>query len=544
MPKIVINEYDKTTGVSSTIPGVTDIVYIPGFSSKALAEDQENPVMCTSVAEFKDIFGTEPADLSKGYSEFISENEYDPSYIMARELLSMGMPVIYHALGTNIKQASRVDFKATPAASDYELDGNMLRLQPNIPMVISPKDETISQYAVKIVFESVESVPVENDDEGNVTPLYNFYSSAEDEGEATQFAQGVTRDEKLSGAFYIKSNVPCTIRVVGTYTEQNDGNNEYKKADFERDVCEFLDSDYGLRDRSEYSVKYITSGAYANDSLGMMVYSSMQNCAATRGDAVALYEATVTENTDYMTDFVNAEIGDGSSYGACFACAGTYRVAGYARDDKGNPTKNTCVLPGAFGYLITLARNIKTIPNYLATAGVGRGAVPNLISLVPKEKLSQAKADRFTKHSNYNETGTCVNPIAYLNPEGYTIWGNRTLKPVTKAGSSGVSFLNIRNMLSDIKKRAYTVSRARLFEQNSDTLWLDFKSEMIPLLEQLKSGNAISNYKILRSETDANGKRYSREEFGCRIQIIPMYSVEVFSIDVELVDNETNVSGD
>ena len=96
-------------------------------------------------------------------------------------------------------------------------------------------------------------------------------------------------------------------------------------------------------------------------------------------------------------------------------------------------------------------------------------------------------------------------------------------------------------MISDIKKLAYSTAKALMFEQDSDTLWLNFKSGVSPLLEQLKSGNGISNYKIIRGTTKDNGKALTRGELAAVIKIFPKYAIEYFEITVVIADEDVSV---
>ena len=100
------------------------------------------------------------------------------------------------------------------------------------------------------------------------------------------------------------------------------------------------------------------------------------------------------------------------------------------------------------------------------------------------------------------------------------IWGNRTCLPNTNVLTTGEdlkwadgavanvsdistdtdqlvasSFANIRILLCDIKKALYKASRSRQFEQNSDVLWVNFTSQVNPLLEEMKQSYGISAYR-------------------------------------------------
>ena len=102
-------------------------------------------------------------------------------------------------------------------------------------------------------------------------------------------------------------------------------------------------------------------------------------------------------------------------------------------------------------------------------------------------------------------------------------------------GLTATSFLNIRNMVSDIKKTAYNAAKQCIFEQNSDVLWVNFCSLVQPLLDKLISGQGLSNYKIIKQPTNEKAK------LKAKIVIYPIYAVEDFEITIELSDQDVSV---
>ena len=61
MSRIQITESDYTTPVATY--NTTDVVFVPGFSKKALTDDfaapQGEPTYCATLADFSKYFGTE-----------------------------------------------------------------------------------------------------------------------------------------------------------------------------------------------------------------------------------------------------------------------------------------------------------------------------------------------------------------------------------------------------------------------------------------------------------------------------------------------------
>ena len=139
--------------------------------------------------------------------------------------------------------------------------------------------------------------------------------------------------------------------------------------------------------------------------------------------------------------------------------------------------------------------------------------------------------DRITEGSK------AVNVVAEIRPYGNIVWGNRTLFPVTRdpetdtIGLKASSFLNIRHLCCDIKKVLFRAARRFTFEPNSDALWVNFKGAITPLLEEMRTGQGIKGYKLIKESTD------QKATLKAVVKIIPIEAVEDFDLTVELSDS-------
>lgn len=301
----------------------------------------------------------------------------------------------------------------------------------------------------------------------------------------------------------------------------------------------------GLIDKGNYSIKYLTSGGYPvyeykrND-----ITNKMLALAEKRGDCVAFIDHT--NYADREADINHA----GSVYNKVksdetFLANGEFGTmftpwAEYNRDTIDKDDQNTIIkskkpmcLPGSYAYLMALADSIKTNANWLAIAGAARGVVPNLATDGMLTVIPNGTADNMQPRD-----GIAVNAITNIKPYGWTIWGNRTLKKNTE-NLTATSFLNIRNLVSDVKKTTYRVARKLTFEQNNDILWVNFKGLISPTLDRMLTGYGISGYKIVR---DTQHEKASEKATICaKIILYPVYAVEDFYITVVLRDDEITV---
>lgn len=92
-------------------------------------------------------------------------------------------------------------------------------------------------------------------------------------------------------------------------------------------------------------------------------------------------------------------------------------------------------------------------------------------------------------------------------------------------------FLNIRSLCCDLKKTIYRAARRYTFDPNTDTLWINFKSAITPLLERMKSNQGIRDYQFVKVPTT------KKALLAARIIITPIEAVEDFDVTVVLDDS-------
>ena len=332
-------------------------------------------------------------------------------------------------------------------------------------------------------------------------------------------------------------------------------------------------SDYSFDSMGDYAVKYISSGGYPTfeygplaepDSTGNVYGTSplaeqMIRLAAAREDAVALIDHTNNPNrTIYASDTysvitrvrdefsnITTEVG---SYGTMFTPWYTCTHAAITGGTTNNYgiNENINQMPGSLAFLSALAQQLKNYNPWLAVSGVSRGPVPFCGSLHTNFTLTNNVADSYQiipgDVENLGSASISINPITYIRNYGYCIWGNRTLRNNSN-GTKATSFLNIRDTVSDIKKRLYEASQSLLFEQNTDVLWLNFKNLVTPLLETMVSNYILSDYSIVKYNIDPEtGQAVPSYKVLSAIRIVPINSVEVFELQVQLENNEVTVA--
>lgn len=548
----------------------SDIVYIPGLATTGPIGV---PTLCQTYDEFTSTFGSEPykfveADID-GFAKAdrccVHKGDLDRGYVMAAELLNAGLQVMFERVDQDVASDAQ---PIVAVATTDEVD-RMTALENGVYQYTTCREKESEKFAFKFLLRASnlaqEGGVVTDTVSVGVRMVESLENVAVTLGAITfTKTTGVTVDGNkinLAGVhahtldylvFTAEVNVAVTTpeegKVVKFAVVGVEGENAEAPV-VETSKLNYLYEQFAtlfdkLEDKGQYSVKYITSGGYPTYFVGEETLAlSMMNVAALRGDAIAIidHEYDISRPLTYKDPksiyySVNKTFKsqEDATYAAMFTPYGQYsliRVGGKT------------IMPASFGYLKSLATAIKTSPNWLAMAGVSRGQVPGytpidgdlIITNVIAENYQPKQADG----EGINTIG--INAITNIRPYGQCIWGNRTLAMTPSLGGEPKNFLNTRNMISDIKKLAYTTAKELMFEQNSDTLWLKFKSGVSPLLEQLRSGNGISDYKLIKGTTHYDGTQLARNELAAVIRIYPMYAVEYFEITVVVTDEDVAV---
>lgn len=572
MPSISIYERDLTIGDTDELSG--NIVYVPGY---AITGPINTPTLCETLDDFQQLFGYKPytfktnQDYPTG-SVYALKDTYEKSYIYACELLRYGLPILFerHMPTANIDKWTAslssndkiTDAKVTLFDVQAKYPGSLgttisFSLTKDTYIKDSVSSETDDIYTLLITLPRNITLGVMSEVKETLTFTFNesrddYYLNVITRSNLVNIIMNglaTTIHTKLNEAFFSNSEVTQVTKVLVLDSSTN-GLDEFNVSEFYNAMQEQHEGNdidttlFGkLADRNQYHIGYITSGSYptyefetTTDNTHKAVYN-MLIAAAKRGDATALIDHF--NDTHSVLEIYNDinEINDGTGlvqkqilvnndinkaedvrkYGAMYSPWAIYTSI----------VLNTqVILPGSFAYLISFANSIQTNSTWYAIAGVTRGLVPNLLQV--SQTISGAVGDRIQ-----NEEGISVNPIMNIRPYGYCIWGNRTLNE--NNGLVASSFMNIRTLVNEVKKTVYSVAKSLTFELNSDVLWLNFKSQIEPLLDRMVSGNGLRSYKIQQKATT------KRATICAVITLVPIEAVENWDITIELTDTTVTV---
>ena len=296
-----------------------------------------------------------------------------------------------------------------------------------------------------------------------------------------------------------------------------------------------------LKDKGFYDFRFITLGCPASIAAAdiKLINANIKAVSEARKDCTAVLDHAAAETKDNLTNIEKREDCFGSVADKFTRCI-TPWCKFEGNDDSGKAILGV-ELPGSFFYLESFANSVKNNNAvWFSNAGVIRGVAPHLGEPLIKygsldiEKLQpETGEDLDTGKSTF-----AVNPIAYVRPYGFRIWGNRTAEiidsTITKDASLKAShFANVMEGVVELSKTLYNSSVLSMFEQNSDVLWNNFKNLIEILLDRMLSNQGVKGYKITRVNSAKKGT------LSAIVRIIPVEGVEFFNLTIELGDDLT-----
>lgn len=511
MNRIRIEERDFTTPILNTYDN--EIAYVPGFATNGVVD---KPTLCSSVSEFMSTFARWDNTEKKYVLPTYNGDQLYPNTTVSVPSCETTTTISSGSATTD----ATVFYSMIQEAGEYVFTASG---SGDITWSLQSETVDIADYGITIL----EGTPAS----GNKitvtltvteTTTYAFPDEAVPSGGL--WAEDGTIDPSF---LYAVGLLNMGIQVV--YEKMNNSDEDITVEQAYSKLNEYFsdNSDGTIGDKSTYNIKYLTSGAYPTFEYSVApLATNMINIATNRGDCIAFIDHTNNPTRPLSGDgSVLSSVREnmaGSEYGAMFTPWGEYAV-NYSEG-------GACDFPGSYAYLTALGKSNQTNDSWLAIAGIARGGVVDLTSTGGIRTIG-ILTNTIAENMGYNNEAICINPITRING-AQTIWGNRTLKKNTN-GATATSFLNIRNLVCDVKKQAYNAAKAAIFEPNDDVLWLNFKSAITPLLDRMVTGRGLTSYKIIRNaNTDPT-------KLDATIKLYPIYSVEAVDIYVELHDDDT-----
>lgn len=513
MPRIEFFENDNTGSAAATpLAGV----FVPGEATIVTGKADANG--CVTIHPYTD-------DISEYITKKAGTSNKISSYQIVETLTSLGYEVIYKSISTT------PDVDATEVTKIY--------------------------------------IPVKNMSEALFGDGSGFYIYRTDEKKYEQASSPF--DDTDATTYYVEVGVPKTPNPLSTVSDWS-----------------------FLCDKNAYDIKFITAGPFGNVAVtngtlqGTTKYAfdfsilniMNEQVAGVRKDCVVIadldysaVDASITSMNELVTDFKtaleynnvsgtkkptitydskditsaleSASISMVVAPSYIFATtidAGTVDISSRAfailsnvqiSDTNGGIVTQMSV-PSSVVYLNQFAKVAEQSSKWLPVAGVNRGVIPT--TYTPTKQISKYLMDKSIITDN---VGISFNAIVDINGYGNTIWGDRTLlNQVSGRNIQATSYISIRNLISDLAKEAYASAIAYTYETNNDVTWLNFKTRIVTLLEQMVASGVLQTYTVKRSTP----KSSVRNTMAAIITIYPQLPVENFEITVNIENAEITLA--
>jgi phage tail sheath protein FI len=185
--------------------------------------------------------------------------------------------------------------------------------------------------------------------------------------------------------------------------------------------------------------------------------------------------------------------------------------------------------PPSVAALGAMSYGQRTQELWFAPAGFTRGGLSLGAAGIPvlnvRERLTSKDRDKL-----YDAN---VNPIAQFPAEGIVIFGQKTLQVTPSA----LDRINVRRLLIFLKRQISTIAATLLFDQNVETTWNRFKGRVGPLLQGVKAGLGLMDYRLILDETTTTPDLIDRNIMYAKIYLKPARSIEFIAIDFVITDS-------
>ena len=190
---------------------------------------------------------------------------------------------------------------------------------------------------------------------------------------------------------------------------------------------------------------------------------------------------------------------------------------------------NTLIwMPPSVAALGTMAFSERREELWFAPAGFTRGGLTEGAAGIPivntRMQLSSRDRDRL-----YDAN---INPIATFPAEGIVVFGQKTLQVTPSA----LDRINVRRLLIFLKKEVSRIAATTLFEQNVLSTWNDFSIRVEQLLNDVKSGLGLTDFKVVLDETTTTPELVDRNILYAKVFLKPARAIEFIALDFVITD--------
>ena len=167
-----------------------------------------------------------------------------------------------------------------------------------------------------------------------------------------------------------------------------------------------------------------------------------------------------------------------------------------------------------------------TLDDWYSPAGTNRGGLRNAVKLA----FNPTQSDRDELYQ------ARINPITSFAGSGVVLFGDKT----ALSSPSAFDRINVRRLFLNVQKRAETLAKGVLFEQNDATTRVGFASALNSYLSEIQARRGVTDFLVVCDESNNTPSVIDRNEFVAEIYMKPTRSINY--ITVTLTATKTGVS--
>ena len=186
-------------------------------------------------------------------------------------------------------------------------------------------------------------------------------------------------------------------------------------------------------------------------------------------------------------------------------------------------------VPPSVAMMGVLASSERSSDLWFAPAGFNRGGLTEGAAGLPitgvSERLTSRQRDRLYEAN--------INPIASFPSSGIVVFGQKTLQE----RQSALDRINVRRLVIYLKKQISILSTQVLFEQNVPETWARFKGLVEPLLQNVRAGYGITDYRLVLDESTTTPDLIDQNIMYAKIMVKPARAIEYIAIDFVIMSS-------
>lgn len=167
-----------------------------------------------------------------------------------------------------------------------------------------------------------------------------------------------------------------------------------------------------------------------------------------------------------------------------------------------------------------------TLEDWFSPAGTNRGGLRNAVKLA----FNPTQSDRDELYQSR------INPIVSLAGTGTVLFGDKT----ALASPSAFDRINVRRLFLAVQKRAETLAKGVLFEQNDATTRVGFASALNSFMAEIQARRGVTDFLVVCDGSNNTASVVDRNEFVAEIYIKPTRSINY--VTVTLTATKSGVS--